>query len=115
MLMSAEQEALIGRAFEAYLTEHHRDDILQLIADAAEEIHQAVVVNAMTLFETNMEVMSTLWRVDDLSFGAPCSHWVDHEHLSVPDYSRGKCESICVTAKAWLKRAHVTGQWPKAH
>ncbi|XP_047184353.1 DNA helicase MCM9 isoform X4 [Scophthalmus maximus] len=56
MLISPEQEALIGRVFETYLTEHHHGDILQLIAYASEETHQAVVVNAMTLFEANMEV-----------------------------------------------------------
>ncbi|KAK2856603.1 hypothetical protein Q5P01_005338 [Channa striata] len=56
MLISPEQEALIGRVFETYLTEHHHGDILQLFADANEETHHAVVVNAMTLFEANMEV-----------------------------------------------------------
>lgn len=72
MAISPEQEALIGRVFKAYLTEHHRDDVLQLAADAAEEIHQAVVVNAMTLFETNMEVMSTQFR---LRLGVSYVHW----------------------------------------
>ena len=56
MLINSEQEALIGRVFETYLTEHHHGDILQLIADANEETHHPVVVNAMTLFESNMEV-----------------------------------------------------------
>ncbi|XP_071334463.1 DNA helicase MCM9 isoform X3 [Trachinotus anak] len=56
MLISLEQEALIGRVFEAYLKEHHHGDILQLIEDTNEETHQPVVVNAMTLFEANMEV-----------------------------------------------------------
>ncbi|KAM6992303.1 DNA helicase MCM9 [Tautogolabrus adspersus] len=56
MLMSPEQEALIGRVFESYLTEHHHDDILQLIEDDNEETRHPVVVNAMTLFEANMEV-----------------------------------------------------------
>ncbi|XP_070782440.1 DNA helicase MCM9 [Enoplosus armatus] len=55
MLISPEQEALIGRVFEVYLTEHH-GDILQLISDTNEETHHPVVVNAMTLFEANMEV-----------------------------------------------------------
>lgn len=62
MAISSEQEALIGRVFEAYLTEHHHDDILLVIEDANEETHQPVVVNAMTLFEANMEVMSTLFK-----------------------------------------------------
>ncbi|XP_072218939.1 DNA helicase MCM9 [Leuresthes tenuis] len=56
MLISPEQKALIGRVFESYLTEHHHDDILQFIADTNEETHHPVVVNAMTLFEANMEV-----------------------------------------------------------
>ncbi|XP_069371743.1 DNA helicase MCM9 isoform X7 [Paralichthys olivaceus] len=56
MLINSEQEALIGRVFETYLTEHHHGDILQLIADANQETHHPVVVNAMTLFESNMEV-----------------------------------------------------------
>lgn len=56
MMMSPEQDALIDRVFETYLKEHHRDDILQLFADTSEEKHHAIVVNAMTLFEANMEV-----------------------------------------------------------
>uniref|UniRef100_A0A671UWS8 DNA helicase MCM9 n=1 Tax=Sparus aurata TaxID=8175 RepID=A0A671UWS8_SPAAU len=56
MVISPELEALIGRVFETYLTEHHHGDILQLIADTDEETHRPVVVNAMTLFEANMEV-----------------------------------------------------------
>ncbi|XP_036942594.1 DNA helicase MCM9 isoform X2 [Acanthopagrus latus] len=56
MMISPEQEALIGRVFETYLTDHHHGDILQLIADTDEETHRPVVVNAMTLFEANMEV-----------------------------------------------------------
>ncbi|KAM9339625.1 DNA helicase MCM9 [Symphorus nematophorus] len=55
-MLSPEQEALIGRVFERYLAEHHHGDILQLIADTDEETHHPVVVNAMTLFEANMEV-----------------------------------------------------------
>ncbi|KAM9840772.1 DNA helicase MCM9 [Aulostomus maculatus] len=56
MFLSAEQEALVGRMFEIYVTEHHRDDIIQLVADANEETHHPVVINAMTLFEANMEI-----------------------------------------------------------
>ncbi|XP_029965459.1 DNA helicase MCM9 isoform X2 [Salarias fasciatus] len=57
MSISPEQEALIGRVFESYLTEHHPGDLLQLAAAPGEEdAHRAVVVNAMTLFEANMEV-----------------------------------------------------------
>ncbi len=56
MAISPEQEALIERVFESYLTEHHRVDLLQLVADTSEETHRPVVINAMTLFEANMEV-----------------------------------------------------------
>lgn len=57
-MMSPEQEALIGRVFEAYLTEHHHEDILRRVAECHDEgaQHHSVVVNAMTLFEANMEV-----------------------------------------------------------
>lgn len=54
--MSPEQEALIGQVFEAYLMQHHQEDILHFIVDTNEEIHCPVFVNAMTLFEANMEV-----------------------------------------------------------
>ncbi|XP_062292950.1 DNA helicase MCM9 [Scomber scombrus] len=56
MSISTEQEALIGWAFETYVKEHHHDDINQVIADPMDTTHQPVVVNAMTLFEANMEV-----------------------------------------------------------
>ncbi|KAF7647718.1 hypothetical protein LDENG_00167900, partial [Lucifuga dentata] len=56
MLISAEQEALILGVFEAYVTEHHHGDLLQIAADTHEDAHHSVVVNAMTLFEDNMEV-----------------------------------------------------------
>jgi len=60
MTMSPDQEALIGRVFETYLKDHHHEDIRQLIADTNEETHRPVLVNAMTLFEANMEVMTML-------------------------------------------------------
>lgn len=66
MLMNTEEEALIGRVFETYMTEHHYGDILQLITDANEDTHRSVVVNAMTLFEANMEVMSTFLFIQRL-------------------------------------------------
>lgn len=56
-MINPEQEALIGQVFESYLTQHHQEDILQLLADTSEESHCPVSVNAMTLFETNMEVI----------------------------------------------------------
>ncbi|XP_037542028.1 DNA helicase MCM9 [Nematolebias whitei] len=58
-MIGSEQEALIDRVFDTYLTEHHHEDILQHVADTHDEgtHHHSVVVNAMTLFEANMEVL----------------------------------------------------------
>ena len=68
MLMSPEQEALIGRVFDSYLTEHHQEDIVQILEDTNEETHRAVVVNAMTLFEANMEVMSAQYKTPSTGY-----------------------------------------------
>ena len=43
----------------------------------------------------------------------PCSHWVQHELLWIPKYSRVRCESICLTDKAWLKLGHQQDNDPK--
>lgn len=59
MAMTPQQEALICRVFDAYLSKHHHDDILLLVDDDGDETHHPVVVNAMTLFEVNMEVTAT--------------------------------------------------------
>ncbi|XP_030628078.1 DNA helicase MCM9 [Chanos chanos] len=56
MSLSAEQISLISLVFEAYVSEHHRSDILQILQDPGEECHYSVVINAMSLFEANMEV-----------------------------------------------------------
>ncbi|XP_041721628.2 DNA helicase MCM9 [Coregonus clupeaformis] len=56
MLINPEQVALIGQVFEAYVTEYHRSDILQILQEPDEDAHYPVVINAMTLFEANMEV-----------------------------------------------------------
>uniref|UniRef100_A0A3P8WBW2 MCM9 N-terminal domain-containing protein n=1 Tax=Cynoglossus semilaevis TaxID=244447 RepID=A0A3P8WBW2_CYNSE len=56
MLLDPEQETRMGRAFESYLRAHHHDDILQLIEENDGETHRPLIVNAMTLFEANMEV-----------------------------------------------------------
>ncbi|XP_061785879.2 DNA helicase MCM9 [Nerophis lumbriciformis] len=56
MAISAEQEALISQMFEAYVAEYHHDVIVQLFSDNSEDIHQPLVINAMTLFEANMEI-----------------------------------------------------------
>ncbi|KAM6279440.1 DNA helicase MCM9 isoform 2-T2 [Porphyrio hochstetteri] len=56
MALSADQVNLIGQVFESYVLEHHRDDILGILREADDEAHYPVVVDAMTLFETNMEI-----------------------------------------------------------
>ncbi|XP_061099160.1 DNA helicase MCM9 [Conger conger] len=56
MLINPEQVALIGQVFESYVIEHHRNDILSVLQEPDGDAHYPVVVNAMTLFEANMEV-----------------------------------------------------------
>ncbi|NWR57313.1 MCM9 helicase, partial [Bucorvus abyssinicus] len=56
MVLSAEQVNLIGQVFESYVLEHHREDILGILREADDEAHYPVVVDALTLFETNMEI-----------------------------------------------------------
>ncbi|NXU75015.1 MCM9 helicase, partial [Oreotrochilus melanogaster] len=56
MVLSADQVNLIGQVFESYVLEHHRDDILGILREADDEGHYPVVVDALTLFETNMEI-----------------------------------------------------------
>lgn len=56
MVLSAEQVNLIGQVFESYVLEHHRDDILAILREPDDEAHYPVVVDALTLFEANMEV-----------------------------------------------------------
>uniref|UniRef100_A0A671NPC9 DNA helicase MCM9 n=1 Tax=Sinocyclocheilus anshuiensis TaxID=1608454 RepID=A0A671NPC9_9TELE len=55
-MLSQDQVSFIGLAFETYVMEHHKNDILQIFQEASEDAHYPVVVNAMTLFEDNMEV-----------------------------------------------------------
>ncbi|KFQ93714.1 DNA helicase MCM9, partial [Nipponia nippon] len=54
--LSVDQVNLIGQVFESYVLEHHRDDILGILREADDEAHYPVVVDALTLFETNMEI-----------------------------------------------------------
>nr|XP_006626499.1 PREDICTED: DNA helicase MCM9 isoform X3 [Lepisosteus oculatus] len=56
MLLSAEQVALVGNVFELYVKEHHKNHIVRILEECEEDGHRSVVVNAMTLFEANMEV-----------------------------------------------------------
>ncbi|XP_023570005.1 DNA helicase MCM9 isoform X2 [Octodon degus] len=54
--MNSEQVALVGQVFESYVSEYHKSDLVLILKEADEDGHYPVVVNAMTLFETNMEV-----------------------------------------------------------
>ncbi|NWV56465.1 MCM9 helicase, partial [Daphoenositta chrysoptera] len=56
MVLSADQVSLIGQVFESYVLEHHRDEILGILREADDQAHYPVVVDALTLFETNMEI-----------------------------------------------------------
>ena len=42
---------------------------------------------------------------------ASWSHWQDHEHICISEYSKGKCEAIHQTAKTWSKLSHATMTW----
>lgn len=69
---------------------------------------------------TNTSFELCWWWGDDFGLFSshrtwtPCSHWVSHELLCIPKYSRVKYEAITLTAKALPKMAHVTAQWPQA-
>ncbi|XP_044145753.1 DNA helicase MCM9 isoform X1 [Bufo gargarizans] len=56
MHLHSEQVALVGQVFESYVLQHHQKDLVQILMETDEDAHYPVVVNAMTLFETNMEV-----------------------------------------------------------
>lgn len=47
---------LVSQVFESYVSEYHKNDILLILKERDEDAHYSVVVNAMTLFETNMEI-----------------------------------------------------------
>uniref|UniRef100_A0A4X2M1L1 DNA helicase MCM9 n=1 Tax=Vombatus ursinus TaxID=29139 RepID=A0A4X2M1L1_VOMUR len=54
--MNKDQVALIGQVFESYVSEYHKNEVLQILKERDEDTHYPVVVDAMTLFETNMEI-----------------------------------------------------------
>uniref|UniRef100_A0A8C9G369 MCM9 N-terminal domain-containing protein n=1 Tax=Pavo cristatus TaxID=9049 RepID=A0A8C9G369_PAVCR len=56
MALRADQVSLTGQVFESYLLQHHRDDILGILRQGDDEAHYPVLVDALTLFETNMEI-----------------------------------------------------------
>ncbi|KAG3290136.1 minichromosome maintenance 9 homologous recombination repair factor [Ictidomys tridecemlineatus] len=54
--MNNDQVMLVGQVFESYASEYHKNDILLILKERDEDAHYPVVVNAMNLFETNMEI-----------------------------------------------------------
>uniref|UniRef100_A0A8D0C5B0 DNA helicase MCM9 n=1 Tax=Salvator merianae TaxID=96440 RepID=A0A8D0C5B0_SALMN len=56
MLLNTEQINLIGQVFESYILGHHKNDILQILKEKDDDAHYPVIVDALTLFETNMEI-----------------------------------------------------------
>ncbi|XP_066462366.1 DNA helicase MCM9 isoform X1 [Eleutherodactylus coqui] len=56
MNLHSEQVALVGQVFESYVLQHHQKDLMQILMEGDDDAHYSMVVNAMTLFETNMEV-----------------------------------------------------------
>ncbi|MBN3303256.1 MCM9 helicase, partial [Amia calva] len=56
MVLSSEQVAFIGQVFESYALEQHRRDVLHVLEQPDEHAHYSLTVNAMTLFEANMEI-----------------------------------------------------------
>eukprot|EP00062_Callorhinchus_milii_P014333 gi/632963381/ref/XP_007897848.1/ PREDICTED: DNA helicase MCM9 [Callorhinchus milii] len=56
MFLNTEQVALIGQVFESYVQEHHKHDIVHILQGPDSGAHYPIVVNAMTLFEINMEI-----------------------------------------------------------
>ncbi|KAM4772331.1 DNA helicase MCM9 [Rhinophrynus dorsalis] len=56
MYLSTEQVTLVGQVFESFILEHHTKEIVQILTERDEDAHYSLVVNAMTLFETNMEI-----------------------------------------------------------
>ncbi|KAF7253606.1 DNA helicase MCM9 [Varanus komodoensis] len=56
MLLNTEQIALIGQVFESYILEYHKNDLLQILREKDAAAHYPVIVDALTLFETNMEI-----------------------------------------------------------
>ncbi|XP_054832390.1 DNA helicase MCM9 isoform X1 [Eublepharis macularius] len=56
MLLNTEQVNLIGQVFESYILEYHKNDLLQILRERDDDTHYPVIVDALTLFETNMEI-----------------------------------------------------------
>ncbi|XP_070589532.1 DNA helicase MCM9 [Erythrolamprus reginae] len=56
MVLTTEQINLIGQVFESYVLAYHQNDILQILKEKNDDAHYPVIVDALTLFETNMEI-----------------------------------------------------------
>ncbi|XP_058029006.1 DNA helicase MCM9 isoform X2 [Ahaetulla prasina] len=56
MVLTTEQINLIGQVFESYILAYHKNDILQILREKDDDAHYPVIVDALTLFETNMEI-----------------------------------------------------------
>ncbi|XP_034274585.1 DNA helicase MCM9 [Pantherophis guttatus] len=56
MVLTTEQINLIGQVFESYILAYHQNDILQILREKDDDAHYPVIVDALTLFETNMEI-----------------------------------------------------------
>ncbi|XP_043540329.1 DNA helicase MCM9 isoform X1 [Chiloscyllium plagiosum] len=56
MHLNPEQVALIGQVFESYVVELHENDIIHILQEPDTGAHYPVIVNALTLFEINMEI-----------------------------------------------------------
>ncbi|KAH0622266.1 hypothetical protein JD844_024412 [Phrynosoma platyrhinos] len=56
MLLNTDQINLIGQVFESYILEHHKNDIVQILREKDDDAHYPVIIDALTLFETNMEI-----------------------------------------------------------
>ncbi|XP_006839950.1 PREDICTED: DNA helicase MCM9 [Chrysochloris asiatica] len=54
--MNSDHVTLVGQVFESYVSEYHKNDIILILKERDEDAHYPVVINAMTLFETNMEI-----------------------------------------------------------
>ncbi|NXN96030.1 MCM9 helicase, partial [Rhinopomastus cyanomelas] len=56
MALGAPQVTLIGQVLESYALRQHRAELLAVLSEADPDAHYSVVVDALTLFETNMEI-----------------------------------------------------------
>ncbi|XP_062835563.1 DNA helicase MCM9 isoform X3 [Anolis carolinensis] len=56
MVLNTDQINFIGQVLESYVLEHHKNDILQILGEKDDDAHYPVIVDALTLFETNMEI-----------------------------------------------------------